>query len=200
MDRPTAPANPKEPALGLQVLIVLQVVCGLWPVVAALAGDVSPEVGGLLKFFGGLFAVAGAVVGAVWARGCWRNAGALAPGSQPFRLGRTTAGWLIPVFEVWMRWRILLGLWRTSGVTGSLLPVHLLAVLDATPLVTILLPDHWAAGATRWVSLAVALVWAALFVLVVRRITARQSAVLDVPPAYPWEAAVEADRARLSAK
>ncbi|MFJ1791432.1 hypothetical protein [Kitasatospora griseola] len=70
----------------------------------------SPEVGGLLTFFGGLFTVAGAVVGAVWARRCWRNAEALAPGGRPFRPGPTTAGRPVPVLKVWMRWRILLGL------------------------------------------------------------------------------------------
>ncbi|MFJ1791433.1 hypothetical protein [Kitasatospora griseola] len=49
-------------------------------------------------------------------------------------------------------------------------------------------------------ALAIALARAALFVLVVRRITARQSTALDVPPAHPREAAVEADRVKLSAE
>ncbi|MFD5560262.1 hypothetical protein [Kitasatospora griseola] len=122
----------------------------------------SPEVGRLPEFSGLLFAVAGAV----WARRCWRNAEALASGSRPLRPGRTTAGRLIPVLDIRMRRRILLGRWWASGVTGSLLPDH----------------------------------WAALSVPAVRRTAARRPAVLDVPPAHPGEAAVEAGRAKLSAE
>ncbi|MFJ5921481.1 DUF4328 domain-containing protein [Kitasatospora sp. NPDC092948] len=199
MDRPTAPANPKEPALGFQWAMALVVLCTLGLVVAVQRGGASPEVRSLLRFAGGLFTVVASVVGAVWARRCWHNAEVLAPGSQPFRLGWTTAGWLIPVLNVWMRRRILLGLWRTSGVTGAPLPVHLVAAVDALSIATNLLPTGWATGATRWAVLAVALAWAVLFVVTIRRITARQSAVLDVPQTDSWEAAVEADRARQAA-
>ncbi|MGX4733782.1 hypothetical protein [Kitasatospora griseola] len=190
MDRPTASADPKEPALGLRPPIVLEVVCGLWPVVAAPVGDVSPEVGRLPEFSGLLFAVAGAV----WARRCWRNAEALASGSRPLRPGRTTAGRLIPVLEIRMRRRILLGRWWTLGVSADPILVHLFCVVAPLSALGGLLPGD------KSVPVVADIVLTVLFIQVVRRITARRSAVLDVPAKEDREAAVEAGRAKLSAE
>ncbi|KIQ64987.1 hypothetical protein TR51_12980 [Kitasatospora griseola] len=81
------------------------------PVVASPGRGRVPGAGRLLEFSGLLFAVAGAVR----ARRCWRNAEALAPGSRPFRLGRTAAGRPIPVLDIRMRRRILLGRWARLG-------------------------------------------------------------------------------------
>ena len=192
MDRPTAPANPREPALGLLWAVALDLLCGLGTALLAQRGATGSLVG-WLRFSELLLNTVIVVVGAVWARRCWRNAEAIAPDSQPFRLGWTTAGWVIPGVSLWMTWRILLGLWRTFGVRGTPLLVHLGGALSVLHLVTFLLPVN------RWVLLATGAPQVVLFVIAIRRITARQFAVLDFPAQESWEAAVEADRAKISA-
>ncbi|MFF2629817.1 DUF4328 domain-containing protein [Kitasatospora griseola] len=195
MDRPTAPANPRESARGLGWALALQGLLEFGLVVVVLSGmRPAPEVVGLAVVGYLLLVVVSCSAGAVWVRKCWRNAEALAPGSQPYRLGLTTAGWLIPVANLWMRWRILLGLWRTLGVSADPILVHLLCVVAPLSALGGLLPGDKSAPVVADIVLTV------LFIQVVRRITARQSAVLDVPAKEDWEAAVEADRAKLSAK
>lgn len=180
------PADPREPALGLQWATVLAAVCQVVGAVAV-GGGGSKRLSGAMALFSALFMIIDYIVGTVWVRRCWANAELLAPSGQPYGRGWTTAGWMVPGLSVWMRWRILLGFWRTGGVAGSPRLVHVwwavTLVAGAAGLV-FYVPDLHSRALP--VECAFGLARAVLAAVIVRRITARQAEALGMPPtAHP---------------
>lgn len=179
---PPQPRDPRESALGLQVSAALNVVCQIAAVVLLLAG--LPDRAVLPGVLAQVFLVIGYIVGAVWFRRCWANAALLADDPLPFGPGRALAGWLVPVLNVWMRWRLLLALRRAGGAPVSATAVHLwwglhlaangVAVAGMLGIRTV---------GTLLGSTVVSAVSAVVFVLIVRRITARQVELLPPAPA-----------------
>ncbi|MFG2818214.1 DUF4328 domain-containing protein [Kitasatospora sp. NPDC048365] len=179
---PPQPRDPREPALGLQVSVVLTVACHLALLVLALVDLPGPAV--LPTALEPVFLVTAYIVGTVWFRRCWANAALFTEEPLPYGPGWALAGWMVPVLSLWMRWRLLLALRRTGGAPDTDAPVHLWWALslaaDAMLLATLL--GRAASGSFLYFTVF----WYAgpfTYLLIVRRITARQVELLPPAPA-----------------
>ncbi|MET8629177.1 DUF4328 domain-containing protein [Kitasatospora sp. NPDC004669] len=175
----------RKVALWLQWTGVLSGLCFAAGRVLSLDSGTKPLVG-LMGLLFVLFTVASFAVGAVWLRRSRANAELLAPGSQPFGSGLATAGWLVPGLSIVLRWPLMLGLWRGSGVRGAPVLIHLWwGASLATTVLGVLTQAHVLGSAAGLTATGLNLLHSVLFAVAVRLITARQVEALDLPPARP---------------
>lgn len=182
--RPQRLVDPREPALGFQCSGTLAGVCYTVALMTVLYAG-NKRLTGLMVSLWILFTIISYIVGTVWLRRCWANAEVLTPGGLPFGRGWATAGWLVPVLSIWMRWRISLGLWRASGVSGAPRLVHLWWGASLVSGGVGLATGFWNLHSTGvLVAVAFRLAHLALFIVVIQRISIRQAEALDVLPAH----------------
>ncbi|MFI6157245.1 DUF4328 domain-containing protein [Kitasatospora sp. NPDC051170] len=178
------PSNPRESARGLQVVGVLAALCYTVGRVATLDPG-HEKLTGVMGLLFALFTLIAIPLTAVWLRRVWANAEAIAPGVQRFGSGWAMAGMLIPGLNLVLRWPIVLGLWRASGVRGGAALVHAWAGAGIAFTVA-----HFATTGSHLstpvcTAVAITLAHSVLGVLVIERITRRQAEALEFPPEWP---------------
>ncbi|MEV4561753.1 DUF4328 domain-containing protein [Kitasatospora sp. NPDC049285] len=127
--------------------------------------------------------VATVAVFLVWFRRCRRNAEVLAPGAHAHTPGYAVGGWFIPLGNLWIPRRVALDIWRSAGPAGGTWIINAWWAVFLAKIVSglVVLHLHPDADGSSPAELLTGVAAAALAILMIRRLTARQAATLHLP-------------------
>lgn len=168
-------ADPRPLALAAQILIVVQTAAQLG---LALTGGSGSELFARTAPVSMLLFVATTVVFLCWFRRCRLNAELFAPRTHKYTTGFAVGAWFIPVAMWWIPRRIALDVWRVTGPAGGtwLINAWWMAWLAKTLVAAIALQFQSHPTGYSLYDQTAGIIAAALAVVVIRQVTARQDA------------------------